>query len=179
MTLKDVARVSGCSVATVSKVFKNSPEISEGTKARVLKAAKQVGYLDKATAKSLTLGGHKPVVFADASGKYSGDIVSLTRIFEKYEFTLIYVALSSKKAEEISRQIGAWGTVVTENNNLKSENIFRFSDNQKELEGYLDKLSRFVPKRAPRTATYKGDYSGARKTVPAKPVRKQDDIWLL
>ena len=47
MTLKDVAHVSGCSVATVSKVFKNSAEISEDTKQRVIKAARQIGYLKK------------------------------------------------------------------------------------------------------------------------------------
>ncbi len=180
MTLKDVARVSGCSVATVSKVFKNSAEISKGTKERVLKAAKQVGYIKKATAKSATLGGQRPIVFADPYGDYSGEVISLTKIFQKYDFTLIYVAYSVSKAEELALQIGSWGVVTTESRARDIENLFIYSGDNHLLSGYLDKLSRFVPQRASRSGgEYKPKTSSSSSSNTGAPAKRQEDIWLL
>ena len=180
MTLKDVARVSGCSVATVSKVFKNSAEISKSTKERVLKAARQVGYIKKATAKSATLGGQRPIVFADPYGDYCDEILSLTRTFSKYDFTLIYVAYSLSKAEELALQIGAWGIVTTESRAKDAENLFIYSGDTHALSGYLDKLSRFVPKRASRSlGEYKPKTASTNNSNSGAHTKRQEDIWLL
>ena len=180
MTLKDVARVSGCSVATVSKAFKNSAEISESTKARVIKAAKQVGYLKKATSKAATLGGQRPIIFADATLKYKDDIVAYTKLFERYDLQLIYVLCNTKKAEELALQIGAWGVVTTESSKSGSENLLSFSGDKEELSKYLKKLSSYVPKRAPRSISDSKQRNMLQeKAVDDKSVKKQEDIWLL
>ncbi len=70
MTLKDVALLANCSVATVSKALKNSPEISKDAKERIIKAATDCGYIKKATTRTAVLGGIKAVIFADPNEKY-------------------------------------------------------------------------------------------------------------
>jgi LacI family gluconate utilization system Gnt-I transcriptional repressor len=45
MTMKDLARALGVSVMTVSRAFKSDSAVSEATRARVLKAARESGYV--------------------------------------------------------------------------------------------------------------------------------------
>lgn len=52
-TLKDVARQAGVSVSTASYSINDSPLISDKTKSRVLKAAKEIGYRPNGIAKNL------------------------------------------------------------------------------------------------------------------------------
>ena len=47
MTLKKLAQVADCSVATVSKAFSGSREISEQTRERIFRLAKELGCFDK------------------------------------------------------------------------------------------------------------------------------------
>ncbi|MBQ6824497.1 MAG: LacI family DNA-binding transcriptional regulator [Clostridia bacterium] len=47
MTLRDLATEAGVSVSTVSKAFKNSPEISNDTRERIFKIARQQGCFHK------------------------------------------------------------------------------------------------------------------------------------
>lgn len=51
--LKDIAEKVGVSVMTVSRVLRNSPDISEQTRQKVLKAAWEMGYVPDATARGL------------------------------------------------------------------------------------------------------------------------------
>ena len=53
VTIKDVARRASVSIATVSYVFNESASISEATRARVLAAAKELGYRPSAIARGL------------------------------------------------------------------------------------------------------------------------------
>lgn len=52
-TLLDVARVSGTSVGTVSRVINNSPQVSEKARARVMAAIEALDYTPNSTARSL------------------------------------------------------------------------------------------------------------------------------
>lgn len=53
MTIKDIARESGCAVGTVSRVLNNHPSVSEETRRRVLAVVERYGYQPNANAKHL------------------------------------------------------------------------------------------------------------------------------
>ncbi|MBR6084258.1 MAG: LacI family DNA-binding transcriptional regulator [Spirochaetales bacterium] len=56
VTIKDVAQLAGVSHTTVSLALRNSPSITEDTKAKVLAAAKQLNYHPNHLARSLVSG---------------------------------------------------------------------------------------------------------------------------
>ena len=53
MTIKDIARISGVGVATVSRVLNNHPDVSEETRRRVLAVVAEQGFQPNANAKRL------------------------------------------------------------------------------------------------------------------------------
>lgn len=55
-TLKDIANDLGLSVITISKVLRNHPDISEGTRKRVLKRVKELNYQPNYAARALITG---------------------------------------------------------------------------------------------------------------------------
>lgn len=175
MTLKDVANISGCSVATVSKVFKNSAEISEETKKKVLSVAEKVGYLKKATTSPLLLGGLKPVVFSDPHQKFISSLDKLNKMALQHGLSLLYVILKTEDSKKLAAQIGAWGLVLSQKS---LEDAYYFDGNFSALSDKFKEFADFVPKRAPRTKT----------VAPKKPKavantrvyeKKNEDIWLL
>lgn len=176
MTLKDVANISGCSVATVSKVFKNSPEISEETKKKVLLAAEEIGYLKKATTSPLLLGGLKPVVFSDPHQKFISALDKLNKMASHHGLSLIYVVLKIEDSEKLAAQIGAWGLVLSQKS--LDDNAYYFDGDFSALADKFEEFSHFVPKRAPRTKTV----APKKQKADSKPKgyeKKQEDIWLL
>lgn len=44
VTIRELARVAGCSIGTVSRALKNQPGLAEPTRARILSAARELGY---------------------------------------------------------------------------------------------------------------------------------------
>lgn len=53
MTIKDIARLSGCGVATVSRVLNNHPDVSADTRQKVLAVVEQQGFQPNNNAKHL------------------------------------------------------------------------------------------------------------------------------
>lgn len=53
MTIKDIARLSGCGVATVSRVLNNYPDVSEATRRRVMAVVEQYGFQPNSNARNL------------------------------------------------------------------------------------------------------------------------------
>jgi len=53
ITIKDVAKEAGVSIATVSRVLNNSPKVSEETKKKVIDAINKLGYSPSFVARSL------------------------------------------------------------------------------------------------------------------------------
>lgn len=76
-TIKDVARLAGVSVATVSRVINNSPKTSDGSRQAVMQAMEQLQYHPNANARALaqqsteTLG----LIVADVSDPFFGSMV--------------------------------------------------------------------------------------------------------
>ena len=53
MTIKDIARLSGCGVATVSRVLNQHPDVSDETRRRVLAVVEEQGFTPNNNAKRL------------------------------------------------------------------------------------------------------------------------------
>ncbi|MBQ8143291.1 MAG: LacI family DNA-binding transcriptional regulator [Butyricicoccus sp.] len=53
ITIKDIARIAGVSVTTVSRALNNAPEISEETRSRILAVCREQGYHRNLLARSL------------------------------------------------------------------------------------------------------------------------------
>lgn len=61
VTIKDVAKLSGVSPSTVSRVIANNPRISEDTKKKVRKAMKELGYHPNVNARNLVAKSTKAI----------------------------------------------------------------------------------------------------------------------
>lgn len=76
-TIKDVAKLSKVSVATVSRVLNNLGGYSEKTKFRVLKVVEEIGYKRNAIARSLSTNTTRTigVILPDVSTSFDGEII--------------------------------------------------------------------------------------------------------
>jgi LacI family transcriptional regulator len=76
-TIRDVAHASRVSVATVSRVFNESPRVSETTRVRVLKAATRLGYWPNGTARSLITNRTHAlgVLLPDLHGEFFSEVI--------------------------------------------------------------------------------------------------------
>ena len=76
-TIRDVARASRVSVATVSRVFNESPRVSEATRLRVVKAATRLGYWPNGTARSLITNRTHAlgVLLPDLHGEFFSEVI--------------------------------------------------------------------------------------------------------
>lgn len=99
MTIKDIARLSGFSVGTVSRVINHHPDVSESTRKKVLEIIEQEKFQPNITARTLkqTVGssiavfvvGHSNLFFADLVEKVeqrlhsSGEEVNVVYIDER------------------------------------------------------------------------------------------------
>lgn len=76
-TIRDVARASAVSIATVSRVFNDSPLVSEETRRRVVEAASQLGYWPNGIARSLITNRTHTVgaLLPDLHGEFFSEVI--------------------------------------------------------------------------------------------------------
>jgi LacI family transcriptional regulator len=74
VTLKDIAKITGYSVNTVSRALRDKEDISDETKKKIKKISLDIGYINNAQASSLRLGHTKTiaVILGDISNPYFG-----------------------------------------------------------------------------------------------------------
>lgn len=53
MTIKDIAKLSGVGVSTVSRVLNNSPDVSDASRKKVLEVIKKYNYVPNNSARDL------------------------------------------------------------------------------------------------------------------------------
>jgi LacI family transcriptional regulator len=77
VTIRDVARLAGVSVATVSRVHRGSAPVAELTRERVTAAIAQLGYTPSHLGRSLAERRHAAlgIVFPDLSGPYFAEVI--------------------------------------------------------------------------------------------------------
>lgn len=63
-TVVDVARRAGVLIATVSRVLRGTPNVTETTRRKVMEAVAELGYLPNRMAQGLRLGRTNTVAFA-------------------------------------------------------------------------------------------------------------------
>lgn len=76
-TIRDVARAAGVSIATVSRVMRESEGVRDATRVRVLAAAEQLEYTPSQLGRQLAERRHAAngIVFPDLSGPYYAEVV--------------------------------------------------------------------------------------------------------
>ena len=55
MTIKDIARLSGCSVSTISRVINDRPDVRPETKEKVLQMMRESGFVPNTNARQLKI----------------------------------------------------------------------------------------------------------------------------
>lgn len=124
-SMKDISKVCGVSVATVSKALNNHSDIGEETKRYIKKVAREMGYLPNSAARALkTNRTHSiGVLFADddSSGLthdyFAGVLDSFKRMAEKCGYDLTFINSSKNRVDsmtylEHSRYRGYDGVVI-------------------------------------------------------------------
>ena len=102
VTIRDVARQSGVSVATVSRVLNNSALVSPDTREAVMKAVTQLGYRPNANAQALatqvsdTIG----VVVMDVSDAFFGALVKAVDMVAQQHQKYVLIGNSYHEAEK-------------------------------------------------------------------------------
>jgi len=106
-TIKDVARLAGVSVATVSKALNASGKVSDELKARVAAAAQTLGYAPHASARSLRSGATRilGLLVADITNPFFLRLVeSIERIASVAGYSVI-LCNSGESAEREQRNL--------------------------------------------------------------------------
>src|SRR5215468_3666897 len=105
VTLKDIARDLGVSVITVSKALRDHSDISEETKARVLKRVKEMNYRPNLSARALVTGRTNLLGFVvpDLLHSFFSEIVrGVSTALHNTNYTL--VTTSSEQDPKLERQ---------------------------------------------------------------------------
>lgn len=94
-TLADVAKACGVSAYTVSRAINDKKDISNETKERILKVAKEMGYTTNVTAKNLRVGNSNTIaiVYDDFENPYYNSLIkkiSYKLNEEGYSIALFY-----------------------------------------------------------------------------------------
>jgi len=83
MKMRELANLAGVSVSSVSKVFSGSSEISDQTKERIIKIAKETGCYEKYSKKTFSKKVIAVVCYEFASGYYANQLKFLEREIAK------------------------------------------------------------------------------------------------
>ena len=103
-TIRDVARASSVSIATVSRVFNDSPLVSEDTRQRVMQAAQALGYWPNGIARSLitsrthTLG----VLLPDLHGEFFSEVIHGIDVAAREHGLHVLVSRASASRDEFA-----------------------------------------------------------------------------
>lgn len=96
LTIKDIARISGVGISTVSRVVNNRPDVSEDTRRRVLDVVNSQGYAPNSNAKHLKQmnSDYIGVVIRGAKNMFLAGIIEQIQRFidrTKYHFLAHYI----------------------------------------------------------------------------------------
>lgn len=102
VTLKDVSKKAGVSVSAVSKALKDSPEIGEETKARIISIANEMNYHPNTSARSLRLGktNRIGVILPNNSYSYNQVLNGISEVALQNDFVVVTVSIADDPQRE-------------------------------------------------------------------------------
>ena len=119
LTIKDIARISGCSVSTISRVINDRPDVRPETKEHVLKVMREAGFVPNTNARQLKIQQSRSLVFVVKGTRnlfFSDFLVQLQRAATLYGYNGIVSYLDENAneidaAEKILREIKPKGMI--------------------------------------------------------------------
>ena len=119
MTIKDIARISGCSVSTISRVINDRPDVRPETKEHVLQVMRDAGFVPNTNARQLKIQQSRSLVFVVKGTRnlfFSDFLVQLQRAATLYGYSGIVSYLDENAneidaAEKILREIKPKGMI--------------------------------------------------------------------
>ena len=119
MTIKDIARLSGCSVSTISRVINDRPDVRPETKEKVLQMMRESGFVPNTNARQLKIQQSRSLVFVVKGTRnlfFSDFLVQLQRAATLYGYSGIVSYLDENAneidaAEKILREIKPKGMI--------------------------------------------------------------------
>ena len=102
MTIKDIARLSGVGVSTVSRVLNDRPDVSEESRRRVLQVIAEYNYLPNNSARSLVRTKSDAVglvVRGVQNPFYTGIIRAIERDLDAADCTMVMRQIGSCEDE--------------------------------------------------------------------------------
>lgn len=137
VTIKDIANICGVSTGTVDRALNNRTGISEKTKKKILKVAKEMKYKPDYMARSLVMGKTMTigVVLFDLYNRSFAQLLNSIELRARELGYFVYITLSDKNAEN---EINCIDYLV----DRKVDGIILFTVNKGEqFESYLSKLN--------------------------------------
>lgn len=129
VTIKDVAKIAGVSVATVSRVINGTKPVSEETSKRVLDAIKETNFVPNAAARSLVVKKTKMIgiVLNDITNVYFGELVKGIDATAKYfDYNIILCNSNDNEKVELDnlfllKEKGVDGIIYTAHKYIRKE----------------------------------------------------------
>lgn len=103
-TIDDVAKLAGVSIATVSRVFNNSPLASDKAREKVLKAAKELEYEPSMPARSLAMKKTNTIglIVPDISNPFYAEVVrGIEDVCNIYNYNITLCNADNKREKEL------------------------------------------------------------------------------
>lgn len=114
VTIKEVAREAGVSVATVSRVYSGKGPVQEETRQRILEVAARLRYVPHAGARSLTTNrtGALGVLLPDLYGEFFSEVIRGVDLTARRSGYHVLVSSSHSDRSEVEAVLRAlWGRV--------------------------------------------------------------------
>ncbi len=104
VTIKDIAKAAGVSLATVSRVLNRSGYVKETTREKVHKAIKQLNYTPSAIARSLSTNKTNTigVIIPEINNPFFGEVIKgITQIADAHQLNIILCDTDESKEKEL------------------------------------------------------------------------------
>ena len=102
ITIKDIARMCGCGVSTVSRALNNHPDINEETRNKILAVVKETNYVPNNSARNLKLTDSKTIaiLIKGISNPFFMKMINIMeREIQKQKYSLIIQHVENNQDE--------------------------------------------------------------------------------